>query len=202
MPTGYTAPIADGITFQQFALSCARAFGAMITMRDEPADAPIPDEFKPSDYHSRAVETAKGFLAEFLAMSPEQAEAAALHEYQGAESHRLQSLEEKKQLEAKYREMLEAVTAWQPPSADHVRLREFMVEQIIYSIKFDCDCNYYSNPVERMTGAEWLEAQIGRAKRDIIYHTEEHAKEVERCRKRSEWVQQLRASLSPAGGAV
>jgi hypothetical protein len=47
MPTGYTAPIADGMTFEQFALGCARAFGALVTMRDEPSDAPIPERLEP-----------------------------------------------------------------------------------------------------------------------------------------------------------
>lgn len=40
MPTGYTDAIKDGISFNQFILSCARAFGALITMRDEPSSVP------------------------------------------------------------------------------------------------------------------------------------------------------------------
>lgn len=45
MPTGYTAAIKYGITFKEFALDCARNFGACISMRDEPRETPIPDEF-------------------------------------------------------------------------------------------------------------------------------------------------------------
>ena len=37
MPTGYTDKIKDGITFKEYAMGCARAFGALITMRDNPA---------------------------------------------------------------------------------------------------------------------------------------------------------------------
>ena len=73
MPTGYTAAIKDGISFNEYALSCARAFGALIMMRDEPADAPIPDEFKPSDYHFKKIEEAKAELARLRAMSPDEA---------------------------------------------------------------------------------------------------------------------------------
>jgi hypothetical protein len=40
MPTGYTAGVADGtITeFREYALLCARAFGACIMLRDEPVE--------------------------------------------------------------------------------------------------------------------------------------------------------------------
>jgi hypothetical protein len=32
MPTGYTSAIADGIEFKDFALRCARAFGALVEL--------------------------------------------------------------------------------------------------------------------------------------------------------------------------
>lgn len=53
MPTGYTHGVQDGTVteFRDFALICARAFGATILMRDDPMDAPIPDEFQSSTYH-------------------------------------------------------------------------------------------------------------------------------------------------------
>jgi len=52
MASGYVHKMLDDKQdFRTFAMSCARAFGALITMRDEPADAPIPDEFKPDPYH-------------------------------------------------------------------------------------------------------------------------------------------------------
>jgi hypothetical protein len=59
MPTGYTAPIADGMTFEQYALGCARAFGALVTMRDEPSDAPIPEKLEPDTYYQRSLEASQ-----------------------------------------------------------------------------------------------------------------------------------------------
>ena len=47
MPTGYTAPIKDGISFNDFMWGCARAFGALIMMRDDPPGTPIPERFEP-----------------------------------------------------------------------------------------------------------------------------------------------------------
>lgn len=54
MPTGYTNRIQNGeITeFKDFALACARAFGALISMRDDALDAPMPAEILPdTKYH-------------------------------------------------------------------------------------------------------------------------------------------------------
>lgn len=52
MPTGYTADLMEkGMEFKPFVLQCARAFGALITMRDDSLDAPIPEKFEPDDYH-------------------------------------------------------------------------------------------------------------------------------------------------------
>jgi hypothetical protein len=69
MPTGYTAAIKDGISFQQFAMACARAFGALVMMRDEPSSAPIPD-FQPSNFHVEHLELARAELARLQALTP------------------------------------------------------------------------------------------------------------------------------------
>ena len=62
MPTGYTACIIDKespATFNQFVMGCARAFGACITMRDDPQDAEIPDSFEAGSYHKERLEAAE-----------------------------------------------------------------------------------------------------------------------------------------------
>lgn len=66
MPTGYTADVADGkITdFVEYALQCARAFGACIMLRDEPISSEIP-EFQPSDYNANALAEAEKTLSRF-----------------------------------------------------------------------------------------------------------------------------------------
>ena len=86
MPTGYTLDLYDGkdITFEEFALRCARAFGALISMRDEPIDAPIPERFEPSDYHLKELEKAKKRLKEVKKWNEETAEQEAVRAYQEA----------------------------------------------------------------------------------------------------------------------
>ena len=67
MPTGYTAGVQDGTVtdFSEFALQCARNFGALVTMRDDPWSTPIPERFEASEYARTAVVEAQQKLDEF-----------------------------------------------------------------------------------------------------------------------------------------
>lgn len=194
MPTGYTADIAKGITFQQYAWNCARAFGALIMMRDDPSDAPIPEKFEPSDYHVKALDSAKSELARLDAMSMDDANAAAAEDYVASVRRHEGYLRERLDLQNKYNAMLAQVVKWEAPTPDHVQYKQFMVDQIRQSIDFDCSTSYLTAP-ERLTGEAWLMERIEKARRDIAYHTDEHAKEVERVNGRSAWIKALRDSL-------
>lgn len=197
MPTGYTAAIKDGLTFEQFAMNCARAFGACISLRDEPdGGEKIPERFEPSDYHQRALAKAQQELAGVEALLPDECEQRAAEEHRQNEELRLQRLREVEDLEQKYGEMLDAVNEWVPPSGDHRELREFMRDQIKQSAKFDCDTEFYTRPTPQLTGAEWKKQRIDTLQGSIVYHEEGHAKEVERTNQRNEWIRLLRESLA------
>jgi hypothetical protein len=195
MPTGYTADIAKGITFDQYLLGCARAFGALVTMRDSPADAAIPDAFKPSPYNAQQLEKAQSLLAALEVMPTEDAEQAAASAYDEQETRRFVRLGEIKDLRAKYEAMLAAAKAWKPPTPEHQGLADFMQEQINRSIEFDCGTSYHETPTTRLTGEQWLADAKASALRDIEYHTKHHADEVRRCADRTAWVKALRDSL-------
>lgn len=195
MPTGYTAPIEEGISFKDFVLRCAKAFGACVTLRDDPMDAPIPDEFRISDYHEKALAAANSKAQELDGMTLEQAEKMAAAEH-AAEMKRRQEYKEKNAaLMVKYQDMLTQVEAWDPPTADHYELKNFMEKQIRESMRFDGPHSYYDEPVKRLTGVEWLEQTRERLFKDIEYQSAEHAKEVERVRVRNAWVKALRDNL-------
>jgi len=178
MPTGYTADISKGITFNTFAMNCARAFGALVTMRDDPSDAPIPEAFSPSDYHSKAIATEREKLARLDTLSPLEAERGAAKEFDDAETARAVRLADRAALRAKYEAMLAAARAWVPPTPEHQGLHDFMVEQIESSIKWDCSTGSYDEPAVRKTASEWLAAQRAETLRSIAYHENEHAEEV------------------------
>jgi hypothetical protein len=196
MPTGYTACIGDGADFEQYIMGCARAFGALVTMRDDPADAPIPEAFEPSDYHAKAIKTAQARLDELDSMSIEAAEIAAKAAYDEAVAYANAAIAKNDQLRARYQAMLKQVDAWKAPTPDHEGLKKFMREQIESSINFDCSNSYYlSHMPTRLTAMEWRSEQVVKARKDIAYHSKEHADEVGRAHSRTDWVKALRESL-------
>jgi hypothetical protein len=198
MPTGYTADVNSGkvTEFKEYALQCARAFGACILMRDDPADTPIPDEF-PADvaYHDKALIDAKALLFDLERMSDKE-------RISGCDSFNIQAQREyieqaRKELEIRerYQAMLNQVREWVPPTHDHDKFKEFMIEQLVSSI--DYDCTHYSKkgaPTD-ITVDYWYNKQLESVKWSIEYHEKERLAEISRAKSRTDWVQALKKSL-------
>lgn len=197
MPTGYTAGVADGkiADFPTFAMQCARAFGALVTMRDDPADAPIPDEIQPAPYYDERCARLEAELAALLALTPEQAEARAREEYEGDLRADAEYAARKAAVRQRYEAMLAEANAWTPPTPDHVGMKEFMVEQLTESIKFDC-ADYPREPRTLLSGEEWLLLTVGATRRALADAREHANEEALRAKQRTDWLRALRASLA------
>jgi len=194
MPTGYTAEIAKGITFEEFVCQCARAFGALIHLRDEPLSSDIPDEVIPSDYHAKALVGAEIKYKEALEIKEEQAKHLAKEEFDAEMLSYQDRLYEKHELKRKYEDMLAKVRAWNPPTTEHEGLKKFMIEQLTSSIDFDCSTDYIEVP-KLKSPKEWCEKNISNKLWNYNYHKEENEKEIQRCKERTEWVKALKESL-------
>lgn len=194
MPTGYTAAVADGISFEQFVWRCARAMGALVMMRDEPSDAPIPERFEPSDYSAKKLVEAKAEWARVIAMSIPDANACALVANAEANGSYEKCKQDRIELRNKYQAMLAAVVKWEAPTPEHEGFKAFMIEQLQQSIDWDCS-DSYDNPPVALSGVEWRAAAVAKAARDVEYHTQANAEEIDRTEKRNEWLRALRESL-------
>lgn len=194
MPTGYTAAIENGISFEQFVWSCSRAMGALIMMRDEPNSAPIPEKFEPSDYSAKRLAETHARLEWLNGLTPQQCLEEATKAYQTDRDSANAYAAKKEALRKKYRAMLTAVNGWNPPTPDHQGLKDFMVEQITSSIKFDCHDNYEREPMPP-TGREWRASEVAKCMKDIEYHTKSNAEELTRTAQRNQWIADLRNSL-------
>ena len=194
MPTGYTLDLYDGkdLTFEEFVLKCARAFGALIGMRDKSIVAPIPERFEPSDYHLKELEKTKKRLKEIKEWNEDKAKQEAERAYQEALKKREEFIKKNKLIRKRYEDMLSKVREWKPPTPDHVDLKKFMIQQLEDSIAFDC---FIPEMPQRLSGEEYKEQQIKKALNDIDYHEKEYAKEVNRVYERNKWLLLLRESL-------
>ncbi len=194
MPTGYTSDIAKGITFKQFALRCARAFGALITMRDEPHDAPIPEKFEQSDYYKNKIDATLKEYESLVKMNDEDLQAETDRFNNKELKYYEERLAEKAELKKKYETMLDEVSKYDPPSPDHIEYKDFMKKQIEQSIDFDCSTSYLKKP-EPLTAKEYKEKRLEQLNKDVSYYTKQDNEEAERVESRNVWISQLRSSL-------
>jgi len=194
MPTGYTYKIGEGISFKEFTLDCARAFGALISLRDEPSNTPTPNVIEPSDYALNAVKIAKAKLKRFENMKLSVAEKLCEKEYELECISVAEREKADKELFDKYQAMLIEVKKWEPPTEEHVGLKDFMIEQITSSIKGDC--GHKREKPKKQNAKAWVLQQRRSAEKDIEYYTKSYAEEVFRCNERTEWIQNLMKSLN------
>ena len=208
MATGYTREIAKGISFEKFALICARGMGACITMRDDDMDTPIPQKFEPSDYHLKEMEKVVDQLCGIDTSHMSGRKGIDYNKYwtqsrrasRKSAKYAKEQLAKQQALKAKYEEMLAKVNAWVPPSPDHENLKKFMIEQITSSIDWDCNPSYYLRQINEkpQSGKQYYTALLDTMVGDLRYHREQYRDEVKRAEDRTRWVQQLRDSLFPA----
>lgn len=196
MPTGYTAAVQDGkiTTLQQFALQCARAFGALIYMRDDNMDAPIPEILpRGGEYRRERVLEDLARLAELERLSPIEAQ-------RRCQAHNLREIQawadycDRNGIHAaRYKTMIAQVEAWSPPTPDHVHLQTFMLDQLRISLQ-DCRSDYITYP-QRLRWPEWLEKQRLLARGDIARYSQDDEVEQVRADSRQRWIDDLRQSL-------
>ena len=195
MPTGYTAKLVDkGQDFREFVLTCARGMGACIMQRDDPMDEP-PKRTEPSDYHTKAIAEAQATMARLKGMPFEDRNEYGAHLRREAVRRAQKYLAENQAQNERLDAMAAQVRAWRPPTDDHAGLKDFMLEQISISKN---DPKYPERSLveaeAKSPDAYFVEA-ISKAARDLTYHAEQHAKEVERTAGRNDWIDKLYESL-------
>ena len=196
MPTGYTHDIEkDDFTFEEFALSCAKAFGACISMRDLPINTPIPDEFKAEPYYQDKILETQKQIEKHLNLTLEDWVELCNKDFEQKESHRIKSLNKNTKLLDNYKNMLGKVKDWNPPSSEHIGLKEFMTKQIEESIDFDCSIEYYSKPTVKVSVDIFKSETMTKLYKDLGYYTKNNEEEIKRVSQRNLWIKQLRDSL-------
>jgi hypothetical protein len=198
MPTGYTSEIYDGkeVSFKDFALRCARNFGALITMRDEPLSSEIP-EFSASDFYKVKLEKARAELDRISTFTDDEWECEARSDYNHQQESNQKHIAKIENLKERYNAMLVLAEQWDPPTPEHTGLKKFMCEQLRESIRFDADVDYYrKKEIKLLSGSDYREKTIEKIQKEIQYYSEENEKEIARTAQHNAWVHALKASLA------
>lgn len=193
MPTGYTCYIKDGISFNDFAMKCARAFETCIDMRDGSLDSKIPKKFNPSTYYKERMNEIVEEIKEANSITKNEIIEICNKNYLDEIRRSLKRANEKDELKQKYNDMLVEVFRWTPPTEDHIELKNFMISQIEESIDFDC--SFYDYEIKKENYIDYKQNKIRTLKEDLMYHIKQHKNEVKRTYKRNKWIKDLRESL-------
>jgi hypothetical protein len=192
MPSGYTSDIYNGkeVTFKDFALGCARAFGACVMQRDDPADEK-PKIMPEESYHTEELKKLKKFE------KPTKAQFDSYVKETIADCKK--SIKEKNELKKRYSDILEKAKNWQPPTKEHERLKAFMIEQLTNSSSFDCGgLDYYEHEIKvvsAMTYKDYVTKKLTEHNRSIERHKEYEAKDINNIKQRNKWIKDLYDSL-------
>ena len=192
MPSGYTSDIYNGkeVTFKDFALGCARAFGACVMQRDDPADEK-PNIMPEESYHTEELKKLKKFK------KPTKAQFNSYVKETIADCEK--SIKEKNELKKRYSDMIENAKNWQPPTKEHERLKAFMIEQLTDSRNFDCGgLDYYEHEIKvvsAMTYKDYVTKKLIEHDRSIERHKEYEARDINNIKQRNKWIKDLYDSL-------
>lgn len=191
MPTGYTSILDEkpDTTFEQFALRCARAFGALVHMRDDSMDAVLPEQIEPSPYYLKSLEDSVAEVSRLEAMTEqERKEYGASAIAKNNERHE-EAKAEFERTNAAYCRMRDEVRNWEAPEP-LVSMKRFMLDQLNTGKPSD-----YSKPDERQPLEAWAK-DLESAKTSCKYRREAWEEEKERADSRNAWLQTLRSSLN------
>ena len=192
MPTGYTTDIYNGkdVSFRDFALTCARQFGACVMQRDDPADVK-PKIMPEESYHTEELKKLKKFK------KPTKAQFDSYVKETIADCEK--SIKEKNELKKRYSDILEKAKNWQPPTKEHERLKAFMIEQLTDSKNFDCGgLDYYEHEIKvvsAMTYKDYVTKKLIEHNRSIERHKEYEARDINNIKQRNKWIKDLYDSL-------
>lgn len=202
MYNGYVHTIIDkNQSFEEAIWTFARAFGALILMRDDPMDAPVPERFEPADYYPKKVMESQKEIDGFLALTADEKESIRQKEiadYQAKADEAL--IEDQKEFD-RLNALLTEAYSWNPqPERDYSGIKSMVVETLEKAIKDNnpSDDNYYKEQIRKLQNLTPVEFALEREltlRRAVTSATTNLREEQERVDGRNAWIKGLRESL-------
>lgn len=197
MPTGYTSSIKDDISFEDFVLRCARAFGPCVHQRDSNASE-RPKLRTPNEYHKDQLDETKALLETLNKMGGSNRIEYGKSEIQKDIDNFRKNMNEVILLKTKYENMLNSINNWTPPTPEHIELKKFMIDQITQSIKFDCNVSNYIETLDKLSKENPLDrynTNLNRAISDINFFENDCNEELSKVSEANKWILDLYSSL-------
>jgi hypothetical protein len=200
MPTGYTSHIINDTLTKpsDFALICARAFGACIHQRDDSLNTEIKIPESEIEDYDKNLKEAQGKLKRLIKYTNEQK--VRFGEKMKKKQVNFYKAEIKKadQTRKKLEKVREWAANWVPPTSEHHGLKKFMLEQIDSTIDFDGKPDYYKGELKsalNKSPMDFYKKELESAQQSINYYKEEKENEIKRVNERADWIKVLLESV-------
>jgi hypothetical protein len=194
MPTGYTSIIeeGDGCTFEQYLIRCVNAFVRGYDENGFYTEIPQRVTSSGAAYNDERLREDMQALRELEVMTLEERIRAAVAANAEAQERHREWIARQTTLRERYTKMQEQVEQWHPPTPAHQELRNFMLQQLSESCRWD----FMNSPAPKpRTAADWYNTKRAGLLKSIGYHTTELAKGCEWEAKMATWLRDLRKSL-------
>ena len=200
MPTGYTEIINDkpDLTLKEFVLRCATAFGYCIHQRDDAIR--VVRKAEVDSYYIERRDTAQKQLEEFLSIPKDKMIKKLEKEIKkinADEKTRLKTRgNEMRQMKRNYDTMLKKVKKWNPPTIEHVNLKNFMIQQIEMSISYDIhDYSSLYSDIITESPEEYYETRLRELNDEYQRVKSKYEAELRKVEESNRWIDQLHKSL-------
>lgn len=193
MPTGFTEAIYEGgeVTFREFALKCAKAF-----IRSPDGDSVSLRKVSIPTYWDDMINDQKRELDRLRSMSDEQADVEYAKFLQIEQGKSDQINEFRDRLKASYHDMVREVEAWTPPTEEHNKLKELMLDQLAQSIVRDCARYTLMDTMPLYSsGRLWKMDRIAQTISNMERTEQSKADEIAAITANNQWIDDLERSL-------
>lgn len=194
MATGYTHRVQNGevVEVKDYILNCARQFGALMHMREDNSTDIKYREV--GDYHLKSLNKASDNLEQLKKMTDEDIKKEIDKNYEERIKSINRSIDKQEKDRERYLNMIEKVNEWNPPTKEHLNLKEFAIKQLQESIKHDCENTYIQimkKELRKETISEYRDNMMKLYSKEIEYHNDSYQKEIAAVEGVNKWISDL-----------
>lgn len=198
--TGYTSELVEkDLDLKHFTLMCARAFGACFHMRDEPISVLPKPNTELDKYTEKEIKKDSELLSQLRKLRTKKSKidwATNQLKTALAEAKKFYNEANKSKEKQKLKNMKLKVSSWEPPTASHQELKNFMLSQLESSMQFGDNVRYYKELVrthekDLENPLEYYKQEVKQLISDISYNKKKYKKEVEAIKKCNKWIKDL-----------
>lgn len=198
MPTDLTHKVIKGqiTTLEEFAKTCARGFGPLIHMRDDPLDAPYRPR-KPNEYNADNAKRLQKEKEELANLSDEEISSMLQDRRKADLQNHKENIERSLKIQDRIKPLLEEARQWTPPSPAHNYFKEFMIEQLESTLKLEGSTGHYERQLKHLeaqpipTPAQYRKDQLAYIEERISWHAKMQEKEEQVCDENNKWAEQI-----------